>query len=224
MADILCSGFTRKYCQALPELISVMVPYVIDLFIRFDTCHPSYQSVIGSNKLKITRDILTTQLTPDQQGDEGHFLDDTQNARFLVGSSTEFISGKICWSIHVMRHEEQTFSDRFGVTSDIEHCKQLLSFNDIEIRCPKCVYFTWKDFHPKEIVQGETITIEMDLEQHNLQFKRNGKAMGTIKKLQPDCAYYPVILSRSNRTDYKLLTFKENLEYQDTDQIPFEHN
>ena len=151
------------------------------------------------------------------------------NVRILYGSSMEMNQGIYEWEIKVIKYSTSITRnasnfDAFGVTNKIDLCYKENLWGVKEHG--QIFAFDFTDAGRNEIIKEKDVIkciLDCHLDESNmwtLRYQVNGKSLSemsrtnqnqggfgynTAIKLKPNCKYYPVILSKRNKTKYKLL-------------------
>ena len=213
--EALTCGFVRETYKPqnnndlYPDcLLKTITTWTGDIFIRFNAIHKDFKHLIENDGTLIKRGRLVYKMTQEQcqQHHEGIYeLKDSQDRNIIIGSNCFFMDKGIHeWKFKVSGSTWN--NDRFGVTDDIDICTKYaeMRWNDIDI-CKKIEthLFVMKD--SKYIHEnGDIIKVELDLNKNILMCYKHDAWFG-VMKIEPNKAYFPVIVSRNDFTNYELL-------------------
>ena len=227
--EYLTSGYVRNNINSISKQkydhqISILVSQYIGmgLFMCFDIYHPKYAQNVKSNGKIVERGVYKfirrywgisrfKNGKIESQGEREAEL----NVLILFGSSIGMKQGIHEWRIKLIKYctnldSNKRMIDLFGVTKNINLCFKENCFDD-DMKHDLFAYdFTdgWRQSYNSPtpyIKDKDVIKFILDCNSWKLQFEVNGKLDSKVINLEPNCEYFPAILSYRNKTKYKLM-------------------
>ena len=193
----------QKYDHQLTIIIAEYIGH--ELFMCFDVCPSKYDKDIRANGKIIQRGMYTFGHSVTRCSRRGGNTKMRQkqeysrdNVWILYGSSMGMDEGIHEWNIKVIKYDEdKSINDEFGVTDNISLCRGQNHWGFKK----ENVYSS----RVGNIKQDDVIKLILNCDTGTLSFRIDDRNINGVINLRLNCKFYPVILSKCNKTKYKLL-------------------
>ncbi len=214
------SNDTQIFPMSLIILIKEFCGQYFDPHLRFNICKYQFMDDIEKYGLYINR--------------AKHYKSGTKKARKIIyGCSNGYKIGIHIWRIKV--YQSSNWDDFIGITNKLYICDKRLveqiqgnkkmgensyaicSNGQVKDNLVRLIGkrindygYRWRTIQEKEektrrrFFKGDIITVELNLDKLSLRFSINDKFIGS-KKIAKANAYYPIIVSSSNNTQFELI-------------------
>ena len=226
----LVNGYIRHHNDTYYftlQLRIIIMEYIMDIFLRFDTSITKCMNDIFENgtfihrgKLSVAKRLLARKVGRNKPH---KVLQDVSYSAVIFASSTGYDQGIHEWKIKVCDTSEHFQHCSFGIISDINEALKpqsmskvngdsyYLNYGQIQFgrySKMKLFYGSTRKYSTPKWIQGDVITVHLNCNKWTCKFRINGKMVGSKFEITKFQTYYPAIESRAYNNQFELVSTK----------------